>query len=517
MKGVCDYIIIRNGKELSHGGKHNVVFDIPKYIAEDYMKIRHACISAATPAYNQSSAYGQACGLFQRTENYYLNLFKGIRLYSESISLTDPRDIRVPVLMAGPTKNASAPATQAQSSTITDSSKIITTATWSISGSKTLRSIALCNRFSAENMHNGLDASTGCADSSFDGYLESSASYGSFSIGRIISNAKAITRWLVGSSPYGAIRGCNLTPDMSKMTLKPTPAFYRTIAYETNYGACCGFFVNPAKTKAYIIDSSGQSGSYAIYVYNISDWTLDKTYLITYGTSNAILFTDDADYLYSCVFGSATVSVYTLSRSDSSITLIGTVTKNVASSSGYAGLMAMNNRLVAYVDGDVIGLPILDGETYTFPKYYSYRNSYISAKMCIQLDGDNVVVPMTSHETSSILSNSQTNIEYFTQITIPAWLNTTALNFDTPIELEDGDTFVVSYKVGLGNLVTFNSNGGSSVESQIVVTSGTATEPTAPTKDGYTFGGWYSDEALTSAFNFSTAITADITLFAKWN
>ena len=64
--------------------------------------------------------------------------------------------------------------------------------------------------------------------------------------------------------------------------------------------------------------------------------------------------------------------------------------------------------------------------------------------------------------------------------------------------------------------VTFNSNGGSTVQSQSVTSGAKATEPTAPTKEGFTFVGWYSDGDLETEFNFDTAITADTTLYAKW-
>lgn len=64
--------------------------------------------------------------------------------------------------------------------------------------------------------------------------------------------------------------------------------------------------------------------------------------------------------------------------------------------------------------------------------------------------------------------------------------------------------------------VSFNSNGGSAVNSQSVVYNSTATVPTVPTRTGYTFAGWYNDAGLTTAFAFSTAITADTTLYAKW-
>ncbi|MGN0737344.1 InlB B-repeat-containing protein [Treponema porcinum] len=65
-------------------------------------------------------------------------------------------------------------------------------------------------------------------------------------------------------------------------------------------------------------------------------------------------------------------------------------------------------------------------------------------------------------------------------------------------------------------IVTFETNGGSAVASQTIVDNGTATTPTAPTKEGYTFGGWYTDENCTAAYNFSTSVTADIILYAKW-
>lgn len=67
-------------------------------------------------------------------------------------------------------------------------------------------------------------------------------------------------------------------------------------------------------------------------------------------------------------------------------------------------------------------------------------------------------------------------------------------------------------------LVSFNSMGGSVVQSQSVVDGEKATEPTAPTKTGFTFGGWYSDLALTTAWDFSTdTVESDMMLYAKWS
>lgn len=67
-------------------------------------------------------------------------------------------------------------------------------------------------------------------------------------------------------------------------------------------------------------------------------------------------------------------------------------------------------------------------------------------------------------------------------------------------------------------LVSFNSMGGSVVQSQSVADGELATEPAAPTKTGFTFGGWYSDLDLTVAWDFSTdTVDSDMMLYAKWS
>jgi uncharacterized repeat protein (TIGR02543 family) len=65
--------------------------------------------------------------------------------------------------------------------------------------------------------------------------------------------------------------------------------------------------------------------------------------------------------------------------------------------------------------------------------------------------------------------------------------------------------------------VHFNSQGGSAVSSEHVKEGGKATTPTAPTRTGHTFGGWYKEAACTNTWNFGTdVVTAEVTLYAKW-
>ena len=64
--------------------------------------------------------------------------------------------------------------------------------------------------------------------------------------------------------------------------------------------------------------------------------------------------------------------------------------------------------------------------------------------------------------------------------------------------------------------VKFDAQGGSSVNGQTPASGSTVSKPTDPTREGYTFAGWYTDEACTKAYDFSVAVTADMTLYAKW-
>ena len=64
--------------------------------------------------------------------------------------------------------------------------------------------------------------------------------------------------------------------------------------------------------------------------------------------------------------------------------------------------------------------------------------------------------------------------------------------------------------------VTFDSKGGTEVEPQTVNKDEKVTEPEAPTKSGYTFGGWYEEASCDTEYDFDTAVTSDFTLYAKW-
>ena len=92
---------------------------------------------------------------------------------------------------------------------------------------------------------------------------------------------------------------------------------------------------------------------------------------------------------------------------------------------------------------------------------------------------------------------------------------------DSPIACDaKGNLYYINdsgtlFKLSGGVKVSFETGEGSKVDFQTTA-DGKLVKPADPTRDGYTFGGWYTDEACTQAYDFSAPVTADLTLYAKW-
>lgn len=67
--------------------------------------------------------------------------------------------------------------------------------------------------------------------------------------------------------------------------------------------------------------------------------------------------------------------------------------------------------------------------------------------------------------------------------------------------------------------VNFESNQGTAVDSQLVAVGGKVAKPADPTKKGYTFSGWFTDEDCTNAYDFDAPVEGtqpELTLYAGW-
>ena len=66
-------------------------------------------------------------------------------------------------------------------------------------------------------------------------------------------------------------------------------------------------------------------------------------------------------------------------------------------------------------------------------------------------------------------------------------------------------------------VVSFETNGGSSIQSQHVKIGTSIVKPSDPTKEGYTFAGWYLNSDLTVPYDFNTILNENIKLYADWD
>ena len=90
---------------------------------------------------------------------------------------------------------------------------------------------------------------------------------------------------------------------------------------------------------------------------------------------------------------------------------------------------------------------------------------------------------------------------------------TTEFDFSTPIT---SNTTVYAKWTANDYYVSFVTEHGDPPTSQNVKYNGTANDPGTLTEDGYTFGGWYTDDTYTKEFDFKTPITHDTKVYAKW-
>lgn len=178
-------------------------------------------------------------------------------------------------------------------------------------------------------------------------------------------------------------------------------------------------------------------------------------------------------------------------------------------------------------------------------RYKMFITAALVAVFCLSL------VFLSGNSSATDVDNDQGTVTYYTytvnfqfQGTDAEWIiwdfgfkdssnNEVTSNQWNPlgIEFPGKGTYVVTQTVGntVGTYVskltvvimgtpeiTFESNGGSSVEMQKVKVGSKVTEPSAPTKEGYTFAGWYKESSLLNKYSFDQPVSKHMTLYAKW-
>ena len=129
-------------------------------------------------------------------------------------------------------------------------------------------------------------------------------------------------------------------------------------------------------------------------------------------------------------------------------------------------------------------------------------------------DSDMVVWFENSDDFCTIISPAETTrIGY----TFDGWYSDITLinvfDFDTVIS---SDITLYAKWASVSQMIIFEENGGTIVTDIIQDFGVILTTPSNPTKEGYSFGGWYSDIGLTSAYIFPATMPLNTTIYAKW-
>ena len=97
-------------------------------------------------------------------------------------------------------------------------------------------------------------------------------------------------------------------------------------------------------------------------------------------------------------------------------------------------------------------------------------------------------------------------------------VNSNATTPDQNLKLA-GDDVTLYPVVANAHWITYDTQGGTILDPTYVLADAKTAEPTAPTKIGYKFAGWFTNAACTadSMFKFGSSLDKDITLYAKWN
>ena len=139
----------------------------------------------------------------------------------------------------------------------------------------------------------------------------------------------------------------------------------------------------------------------------------------------------------------------------------------------------------------------------------TFQVSFITDDDSITIPKQAVTYPASAAEPTGLSKTGYTLDGWYTDKDC-----TTAYDFSSKVT---GDiTLYAKWNIN-SYKVSFDSNGGSSVAAQSVNYNTAASKPADPSKTGFTFAGWFTDKDCTTAYDFSSKVTGDITLYAKWN
>lgn len=263
--------------------------------------------------------------------------------------------------------------------------------------------------------------------------------------------------------------------------------------------------VKSSKTSVATISKSGKltakkAGSATIYVYSTKNkrYTCKVTVKARLSANKVVLPVGDYTKIY--LRGATLKSVKTSSTSVATVSKDGKYIVIRAKKKGSATITAYDTGKHKYTCSVKVEAPSLSKTSLSLDpdETYTLKLNGNTQKVTWSSSNDDVATVSSKGKVTAIASGSATIQAKVDHKTYSCAVTVTQQNYNTVYT------------------VIFDSNGGSDVTEQAIYDGSCAYEPEAPTREGYVFDGWYADNDLTTAYDFTTPVTGDITLYAKW-
>lgn len=158
-----------------------------------------------------------------------------------------------------------------------------------------------------------------------------------------------------------------------------------------------------------------------------------------------------------------------------------------------------------------------DADTTNAPNVLELVAKWEKSKYTVKFVSDHGSFADQTIEYGKLIETDKLTIPEVEGYTFDSWYTdatrTKEFDFSTPIT---SNTTVYAKWTAKDYEVSFITEHGKTPTSQNVKYNGTANDPGTLTEEGYTFIGWYTNDTYTKEFNFSTPITGDTKVYAKW-
>ena len=285
-----------------------------------------------------------------------------------------------------------------------------------------------------------------------------------------------------------------------------------TITFSVDGGSSVTAITQNFNTSVSIPDAPTKTG------YTFGEWYSDAELTSTYTfttmpASDITLYAKWAIDSYAVTFDNNT-GTGSMSIQNSNYNVAANLTGNTFTKTGYT-FAGWNTS------ADGLGTSYADAVSYSFTSSVTLYAQWTINSYAVTFDNNTGTGSMSIQNSNyNVAANLTSNTFTKTDYTFAGW-NTAAdgsgTSYTDAVSYSFTSSVTLYAKWAINSYtITFSVDGGSSVTA-ITQNYGTSVSaPSAPTKTGYTFDGWYSNAGLTSAYTFTTMPASDIMLYAKW-